>query len=103
MENPRIRYVEWAGQRRRLIDLAREHGLLPSTVWHRRKKGWSLERALLTPARDGRPPKTVKWNGKDRTLIDLAREHGLPYETLYARINKRKLPLAAALNCKKRG
>ncbi len=44
--------IEFRGERRRLHDLAKEHGISPKTVRSRmRLLGWTLERALTEPAK----------------------------------------------------
>lgn len=50
-------YVDWRGERRKLLDLANEFDIPRKRVWMRLNLGWSLEAALTTPVRHcGRTP-----------------------------------------------
>jgi hypothetical protein len=44
-------WVEWGGERRRLVDLCEEREISGPVVRGRLKMGWSLARALVTPVR----------------------------------------------------
>ena len=53
-------FVMWKGEERKLAELAEEFGLTPATVRNRiALHGWSVEKALLTPVRKGRPRRPV--------------------------------------------
>ena len=45
---PRARWISVSGRQIRLSDLAREHNLLPQTLWGRLERGFAIERALST-------------------------------------------------------
>lgn len=45
-------WVEWRGERRKLIELCREAGLPNPMVYSRLKRGWSVERAFAEPAQN---------------------------------------------------
>jgi hypothetical protein len=45
---PRARWISVSGRQIRLSDLAREHNLLPQTLWGRLERNFGLERALST-------------------------------------------------------
>jgi hypothetical protein len=45
---PKARWIAVSGRQIRLSVLAREHGLLPQTLWSRIERGFALERALST-------------------------------------------------------
>lgn len=52
MENRRnTRWVEWDGERRKLVDLVRETGADLILVGSRLTRGWALDRALFTPVK----------------------------------------------------
>lgn len=45
------RWVEYRGERRKLVELREEAGLTESQVYNRLKMGWSIEKVLETPVR----------------------------------------------------
>jgi len=49
--------VEWRGRLGYVADHARDAGLIPTTVYGRIKKGWSLEKALSTLTHEPKPRK----------------------------------------------
>jgi len=44
-------YVEWQGQERLVVDLAREFGIDSEILRYRVKSGWPIERALTEPVK----------------------------------------------------
>lgn len=85
------------GRTQCVVDWAREHGLDPKTLASRLKMGWSMERALSTPAGDDnasreRIPKTeyetirALWRAGMRN-IDIAKKYGVT-QPLICRITR---------------
>ena len=62
---PRARWISVSGRQIRLSALAREHNLLPQTLWGRLERGFCLDRALSTgiwtAAAAGRRGASVSW------------------------------------------
>jgi hypothetical protein len=52
------RIYEFNGKRQVIKDWANEYGFSPTTLYYRLSNGWSIERALTTPADTRRGPKT---------------------------------------------
>ena len=63
----RGKLVEFRGEQRILSDLSKEHGLDPTIVYRRLRRGWDLERAITTPTGYVRP-----WKARPRYEEDLA-------------------------------
>lgn len=42
-------WVDWQGQRRRLVDVCFDHHIRPATVRDRMRHGWPIEDAVRTP------------------------------------------------------
>jgi lambda repressor-like predicted transcriptional regulator len=80
----RTRMVEYQGQTKCVADWAAEYGIDSGTVYSRIDRGWSLERALTTPAR---APALLTHSGKTQTVAAWAREVGLEPSTLRKRLD----------------
>lgn len=79
------RWVEWKGEKRRLVEITRELGLDVNLIGTRLNLGWSLEKALSTPV-SRRSGRLVEWVGEKRRLVDLVRDLGLDINCVGSRL-----------------
>lgn len=92
------RMVEWQGKAMPLLDLCEQFGQPIFRIAQRLEKlGWSLEKALMTPAlmpdnleqvrpSSFKPTFTVDWNGEKVPFIRLCEQFGIPYTTAIQRV-----------------
>lgn len=80
----RSRFVEFRGQTKCVTDWAEEVGLDGGTVCGRLDRGWTVERALLTPVSQ---LTMLTHGGRTQPINDWAREVGLEPSTLRGRLD----------------
>lgn len=86
-------FIEYAGERLTISQMARKHNMKPYIVQKRIYKGWSVEKALTTPVDNAL---TYTANGITGTLPYIADCHDVKYDSLRWYINKGK-PIEEAL------
>jgi hypothetical protein len=83
-----------AGETLPLTTWVKRTGLRRNTIRGRLAQGWSVKRALTTPARK---PNTYAFAGRTLTIAQWARVTGIDRQTLQGRVNTLCWPIARAL------
>lgn len=91
--------LEFGGRKQVLTDWAQELGLPVSMVNLRIRRGWSVEKALTTPAsalpqdrqvqsRNKKNNVILEFQGRRQIVTDWARELGLDFRLVFGRLNR---------------
>jgi hypothetical protein len=76
------------GQERLLVEIARENGIQPHTVWCRiRDYGWTPEAAATTPAH-ATQERIVEFRGERRRVMDFCRQLGVSKSMVLYRLDR---------------
>ena len=90
------KYIEFNGETNTIPGWARKIGIDPHSLRDRLSAGWSLEKALTTPAvKKYCPPATFEFNGKTKTVREWAIQYGINPGTLHNRL--KRMPIEEAL------
>jgi hypothetical protein len=79
------RLLEFAGRTQTVAQWARKFGISPITIGSRLRDGWSVKRALTTPAK---VIDILEFNGKKQNLAQWSAEFGISYDTLWRRMKR---------------
>jgi len=82
-----VRY-EINGETKTLAQWCEQYQIPPNTIQSRRKRGWSIEEAITTPAaKQDRSEKvgSLTFNGKTQSVAEWSKETGIPVNTIYMR------------------
>ena len=87
--------ITFNGKTMCLLDWTKKLGFKKNVLSMRLQKGWSIEKALTTPARKNRNGLT--YNGDTKSMLDWANEIGIKPTTLSGRLNQSKWSIEKAL------
>ena len=86
------------GETRTLKELSEISGLAESLIYKRiSSKGWSVEKAVLTPKKNNDRHKLMELNGVVKTLDEWSKEYNIPYKNLRERVCRHGWNLEKAL------
>jgi hypothetical protein len=85
--------LEHDGQTLPLQQWAKLVGVAGTTIHNRLRAGWSVERALTTPADRVR---RIEWNGESRTVAEWSKVLGISKGVLHARLGQMGWPVEKA-------
>jgi hypothetical protein len=92
LETPQMEtvYIDYKGEKRKLIDVCRENNFEYTIAWKRYKRGWAIDE-LFEPVNKllfGREIQIIKHNGSDYTIKDIAEKVGVTFGTILYRIKQ---------------
>jgi AraC-like DNA-binding protein len=98
--------IEYGGRSKTVAQWARELGMNPRTFAGRIERGWSVERAIETPADEegcGSHGRTYMYQGTALTSQEWAERLGIPHRTMIARFRRWPIEKAIIQPLKKSG